>query len=209
VTDARSVSTSRRFGDAYRPPGGTALRAAGLPGCFEIEPLASADERGRFVKPFHAPTFAAHGLASDFAEAFYTVSRCGALRGMHFQLPPHAHAKLVYCVSGTILDVLLDLRVGSPTFGQHRVFELNGERPLALYLPPGVAHGFYATSEATLAYHVTTPHAPRHDGGVRWDSFGMAWPTRAPILSARDRVLPSVDEFASPFAFTPEQPPRA
>jgi dTDP-4-dehydrorhamnose 3,5-epimerase len=207
VTDARSVPTSRRFGGAYRPPAGVAIRPAGLPGCFEIEPPGSADDRGRFVKPFHAPTFAAHGLASDFAEAFYTVSRRGALRGMHFQLPPHAHAKLVYCVAGAVLDVLLDLRAGSPSFGEHRVFELDGERPMALYLPPGVAHGFYATTEATLVYHVTTPHAPQYDAGVRWDSFGMVWPAQAPILSARDRSLPGVAEFTTPFAFTAENGP--
>jgi dTDP-4-dehydrorhamnose 3,5-epimerase len=174
-----------------------------LPGCVAVDAWSSEDDRGRFVKVFHAPSFVAHGLAATFAEEFYTVSSRGALRGMHFQVPPHAHTKLVHCVSGVILDVLLDLRVGSPTFGQHRAFELSGAQPRALYIAPGVAHGFYTLSEeATVVYSVTTVHAPASDTGVRWDSFGMAWPNASPILSARDRALPGLAEFASPFAFT-------
>src|SRR5688500_1997339 len=96
-----------------------------LPGCLEVLPRTADDERGRFVKFFHAPSYAARGLVHDFAEAFYTTSRCGAMRGMHLQLPPRAHAKLVWCVAGTMLDVLLDLRRGSPTYGEHVSLELD------------------------------------------------------------------------------------
>ena len=188
---------------AHPPPAGPLVFARlDLPGCYAVDVSSSEDARGRFVKVFHASSFAAHGLATDFAEEFYTVSRYGVLRGMHVQLPPHAHAKLVHCMSGTILDVLLDLRVGSPTFGQHRAFELTGARPRALYIAPGVAHGFHTVSEeATVLYNVTSVHAPASDAGVRWDSFGMTWPSASPILSVRDRALPGLAEFASPFVF--------
>ena len=175
---------------------------AGLPGCFEVLPRAAADDRGRFVKFFHAPSYAARGLDHDFDEAFYTVSRVGALRGMHCQLPPRDHAKLVWCVAGTLLDVLLDLRRGSPTFGEHVTLELDESVPKGLYIPAGVAHGFYTTSDRSiLAYLVTTAHSPQHDGGVRWDSFGMTWPDRSPIISPRDAVLPALNDFVSPFEF--------
>jgi len=174
----------------------------GLPGCLEVLPRAADDARGRFVKCFHAPSFAARGLDHEFAEAFYTTSRLGAIRGMHFQLPPHAHAKLVWCVAGTMLDVLLDLRRGSPTYGEHVVQELDDSVPKGLYIPPGIAHGFYATSERSiLAYMVTSVHSPQHDSGVRWDSFGVAWPDTSPIISPRDATLPALKDFVTPFEF--------
>jgi dTDP-4-dehydrorhamnose 3,5-epimerase len=183
---------------------------AGLPGCVVVDPRDAKDERGRFVKLMHAPSFAERGMACDFVETFYTASRRGVLRGMHLQLPPHAHAKLVSCLVGTVLDVLLDLRVGSPTYGEHRAFELCDDQPRALYVAPGVAHGFYTLSEeATMVYLVTSVHAPTHDAGVRWDTFGMQWPDAEPVLSPRDRMLPPLDEFVSPFAFGGVSPSTA
>ena len=182
------------------PPIGFA--PAGLPGCLEVLPRAADDERGRFVKFFHAPSYAARGLDHAFAEAFYTISRRGALRGMHLQLPPRAHAKLVWCIAGTMVDVLLDLRRGSPTYGEHVKLELDESVPRGLYIPPRVAHGFYTTSDRSiLAYMVTTVHSPPHDSGVRWDTFGMEWPDSGPIVSARDALLPALAEFVTPFEF--------
>jgi dTDP-4-dehydrorhamnose 3,5-epimerase len=158
------------------------------------------DVRGRFVKFFHAPTYEACGLRHDFAEAFCTTSRSRVLRGMHFQVPPRAHAKLVWCVAGRMLDVLLDLRRGSSTFGEHIVLELNESVPRGIYIPPGIAHGFYTLDEpGVLTYLVTSAHSAHHDRGIRWDSFGMTWPDAEPIVSKRDAALPGVNEFASPF----------
>jgi dTDP-4-dehydrorhamnose 3,5-epimerase len=186
---------------AIAPPIGFA--PAGLPGCLEVLPRAADDDRGRFVKFFHAPSYAARGLDHDFAEAFYTVSGRGTLRGMHLQLPPRAHAKLVWCIAGTMVDVLLDLRRGSPTYGEHTTLELDESVPRGLYIPPGVAHGFYTTSDRSiLAYMVTSVHSPPHDSGVRWDTFGMEWPDSSPIVSARDALLPSLAEFVTPFELT-------
>jgi dTDP-4-dehydrorhamnose 3,5-epimerase len=96
--------------------------------------------------------------------------------------------------------VLLDLRRDSPTYGEHVSLELDESEPRGLYIAPGVAHGFYTASDRSiLAYMVTTVHSPQHDSGVRWDSFGMAWPTDRPIVSARDAVLAPMDEFVTPF----------
>ena len=179
---------------------------AGLPGCFEVLPRAADDERGRFVKFFHAPSFAARGLDHGFAEGFHTTTRRGAIRGMHLQLPPRAHAKLVWCIAGTMVDVLLDLRRGSPTYGEHVALELDESVPRGLYIPPGVAHGFCTTSDRSiLGYLVTSVHSPQHDSGVRWDTFGMEWPDRSPIVSARDAMLPALEEFVTPFEFA-DQP---
>ena len=206
------MSISRETAGAHRPAGHDKrtefpirFAPAGLPGCLEVLPRAAEDARGRFVKLFHAPSFEAHGLACDFAEAFYTTSRLGAIRGMHFQLPPRAHAKLVWCVAGAVLDVLLDLRRGSPTYGQYISRELGESVPMGLYIPPGVAHGFYATSDRSiLAYLVTSEHSAPHDAGVRWDSFGMNWPNRSPIISPRDAILPAASDFVTPFEFADE-----
>jgi dTDP-4-dehydrorhamnose 3,5-epimerase len=199
----RPGESSSRRAPAYRPSAAPfGVRPSELHGCFVLDPRVARDERGSFVKTFHAEAFLAHRLATGFVEQFYTVSGRGVLRGMHLQLPPHEHAKLVYCVAGTVLDVALDVRGGSPTYGRHLSIELSAEQPRALYLPPGIAHGFYTLSEsATLVYNVTSVHAPGSDAGIRWDSFGFAWPGAAPTLSARDRALPALDEFDTPFVF--------
>lgn len=176
-----------------------------LPGCFEIRPKAFRDARGSFAKPFVASRFAAHGLPTVFAEEYYSSSQRGVVRGMHFQTPPHEHGKLVYCVRGEVLDVIVDLRRGSPTYGHHHQIRLDESHPVAVYMPAGLAHGFCALSDdATLIYKVTSEHAPAHDCGVRWDSVGVVWPVDAPIVSDRDRAFPALGDFVSPFAFDGE-----
>ena len=119
---------------------------------------------------------------------------------MHFQLPPHDHAKLVFCLSGRVLDVNLDLRRASPSYGQAYATELDGRIAGGVYIPRGFAHGFLALEgNATLHYLVETAHAPSHDTGLHWDSFGFAWPIRAPLLSSRDAALPGWADFETPF----------
>lgn len=173
-----------------------------IPGCVELRPRVRKDERGRFVKIFHREAFAAHSLATDYAEEYYSVSRCGVIRGLHFQKPPMDHAKLVYCVAGEVQDVVLDLRKGSPTYGEHAVVELSAAAGNMVYLPPGLAHGFCTRSEtATLIYKVTTVHSPDHDCGVLWNSAGIDWAASEPMLSLRDRRHPALATFASPFAY--------
>ena len=176
--------------------------ATPIPGCLELRPKTSHDGRGSFTKVFHRSTFAGLGLATDFAEDYYSVSRRGVIRGLHFQRPPQEHAKLVYCLAGKVQDVALDIRVGSPTFGKHAIIELSAETGNIVYLPPGLAHGFCVCSEsATLAYKVTSEYSAVHDAGIRWDSAGIPWATAEPVLSDRDRRHPALAEFSSPFRF--------
>ena len=177
-----------------------------IPGCYQLFPPVHKDNRGSFVKTFRKDVFASHGLVTEFAEEYYSISRKGVLRGMHFQTPPHDHFKLVYCLTGRVLDAIVDLRVGSPTYRQSETIELSAELGNMLYIAPGMAHGFYAlTDEVVMQYKVTTVYAPEHDGGIRWDSAGIAWPGSDPILSVRDCSFPSLAEFQSPFRYTPAE----
>lgn len=174
-----------------------------IAGCFNIIPDVRRDDRGSFVKTFHKGIFIDQGLEHTFAEEYYSVSRQGVLRGLHFQRPPHHHTKLVYCISGHVMDAVVDLRRDSPTYGQHAVFELSADTANILYIPPGLAHGFYTLSDkATLVYKVTTVYAPEHDTGIRWDSAGVPWPDGKPLLSPRDQTFPILDEFDSPFTLS-------
>jgi dTDP-4-dehydrorhamnose 3,5-epimerase len=177
------------------------VRPTEIPGCLEIFSNIYSDARGRFVKTFRNDWFQSQGLRSDFVEQYYSDSHYRVLRGLHFQRPPAHHAKLVYCVRGTVLDAALDLRPHSPSFGMHMLRELSAEGGNILYLPEGVAHGFYVTSEsATIVYAVTSVYSPQHDSGVHWASAGIQWPDSNPIVSKRDQELPPFSMAATVFA---------
>jgi dTDP-4-dehydrorhamnose 3,5-epimerase len=179
-----------------------ALLPSAIHGCYELRPKVAEDVRGRFVKVFHEPTFASHGLETHFPEEYYSVSTQGVIRGMHFQLPPHDHVKLVYVVQGAIFDVVLDLRVGSPTYGCTASFELDAQIANMAYVPKGLAHGFCVRSSSAIAiYRVSTVYSPEHDVGVLWNSIPASWPTKHPILSERDQTFPVLDSIKSPFTF--------
>jgi dTDP-4-dehydrorhamnose 3,5-epimerase len=172
-----------------------------LDGCVRVIPRVVEDDRGMFAKTFQASVFTALGLGSDWRETYYSRSRRGVIRGMHFQLPPADHDKVVVCVRGRVLDVAVDLRRDSPTFGQHACVELDDQSWHMLYLPPGFAHGFASlTDDSVMAYSVGSEYDPARDTGIRWDSAGIAWPFTEPIVSARDAALPALAEFASPFS---------
>jgi len=158
------------------------------------------DIRGSFVKVFHQGDFTEQGLATNFSEQFVTVSQKNVLRGMHFQMPPHEHVKLVTCVAGEILDVILDLRRDQPTYGKSITVKLDATQGLAIYIPKGCAHGFLTISpDALTLYNVTSVHAPSSDSGLHWQSIGLDWPVGDPIISDRDKSLPSLHDFKSPF----------
>jgi len=185
------------------------IEPTGIPGCHLLQARVLGDARGSFVKTVHTPRFEELGLRTDWREEYFTVSARGVVRGMHFQLPPAEHAKLVFCLTGEVLDVVLDLRCGSPTFGQAKGFTLSAENGRGLYLPVGCAHGFVSLSEASgMYYKVTSVHAPEQDAGIAWDSFGFDWPVSDPVLSDRDRRHPALADFESPFHFDPEQAAR-
>ena len=173
-----------------------------ISGCCEILPLVHQDHRGRFVKTFHQYNYLKYNFATAFAEEYYSISNKGVLRGLHFQYPPHDHTKIVYCISGEVMDVVVDLRVGSPTYGQYQSFNLNANDANIIYIPPGLAHGFYTLSEkAILMYKVTTAYSPNHDSGILWDSVGIPWPEKQPIVSQRDATFRPFSLFESPFPY--------
>jgi dTDP-4-dehydrorhamnose 3,5-epimerase len=185
------------------------LLEIGLPGAWAIQARVIADARGTFAKTFHEPTYEAAGLRTDWREEYHSSSRRGVIRGMHFQSPPADHAKLVFCVLGSVQDVVVDLRKGSPTYGEHRSLELSAANGMGLYIPAGCAHGFVSTSDlSTMYYKVTSVHSPEHDAGIAWDSFGFDWGLREPLISDRDRRHPGLGEFETPFRFDPEAPSR-
>lgn len=176
--------------------------ATKLEGVVMIETKIAQDARGDFMKVFHKDTFIQHGLLPVFEESYYSTSKKDVVRGMHFQLPPEDHAKLVYVSHGAILDVVVDLRKNSPTFGEFETFQLDDENRKAVYIPSGFAHGFLSLQDnSTVTYLQTTMRSAGHEGGIRFDSFGMMWGVAHPILSERDRLFPTFDTFESPFVY--------
>lgn len=172
-------------------------------GCYEIQPIIINDNRGKFIKTFHKEVFASSHLETHFSEEYYSTSKHGVLRGLHFQIPPYDHTKMVYCVLGRILDVVVDLRGGSPTFGHFEMFELSAEQANIVYISKGLSHGFYVDSElAIVMYKVTTVYVPTHDSGILWNSVGIPWPNMNPIVSERDKSFVSFSEFKTPFRIT-------
>lgn len=171
-----------------------------LPGCFLLQPKKLNDKRGCFVKTYHEGLYAALGVSLEIREEFYSISHKNVVRGMHFQLPPNAHDKLVYCTRGAVRDVLLDLRDGDG-YGRVVSSELTGENGHLIFIPKGVAHGFLAlTDEALLLYKTSTVHAPESDCGIRWDSFGFDWGlVDRPIVSVRDSSHPLFAEYSLSF----------
>jgi dTDP-4-dehydrorhamnose 3,5-epimerase len=179
------------------------VQTTDIPGVKVIVPRIFQDERGTFIKTFHEPAFADHGLATHFAEQYYSVSGRNVIRGMHFQTPPHDHAKLVYCAAGRVLDVIVDLRVGSPMFQKAIGVPLDAVGGHMVHIPRGCAHGFAAlTDGAAMFYNVATPYAADHDAGIRWDSVGFDWPVDGVVVvSKRDMSFPAMRDFRSPFVF--------
>ena len=176
------------------------LNQSPISGCLEILNIKKQDSRGYFVKVFHDTFFKQHGLATDFKEQYFSMSVKGCLRGMHFQIPPMDHEKLVYCISGRVLDVVVDLRRSSPTYGMATSFDLSEERANAVYIPKGMAHGFYVFSpEAVLVYNVTTTYSQSHDRGLHWKSVPIEWPDQNPVISERDSSHQYLNEFMTPF----------
>ena len=173
-----------------------------FPGLLQISPKQYNDQRGKFVKTFHQSSFTKLGIETCFKEQYYSVSHKNVIRGMHFQKPPKDHNKFVYCVSGVAFDVVLDLRIGSPTYLKIATFELSEEKANMLYIPKGFAHGFCATTNsATLMYHTSTEYNSECDAGILWSSIPIEWPTKEPIISLRDSSFESLSDFVSPFKY--------
>ncbi|MBU0631304.1 dTDP-4-dehydrorhamnose 3,5-epimerase family protein [bacterium] len=167
-----------------------------------LEPRNFEDSRGRFIKTFNNDLFQTNGLDINIQESYYSLSHKDVIRGMHFQTPPFDHIKLVYVPFGKIIDVVLDIRKDSPTYGKHFSIELSGENAKVLIIPKGLAHGFKSLQDNTnVTYMQTTGYAPNNDGGLRFDSFGFNWQCEDPKISERDISFETFSEFQTPFVF--------
>jgi dTDP-4-dehydrorhamnose 3,5-epimerase len=167
-----------------------------LPDVKLVTPKRFGDARGWFAEVYKQSAFEAAGLVVNFVQDNHSMSaQVGTIRGLHFQLPPFAQAKLVRVVRGRILDVAVDVRRSSPTFGQHVAIELSADAGQALFIPVGFAHGFCTLAPDTeVEYKVSAPYAPTHDHGLAWDdpALDIPWPVdaKAAILSDKDRRHP-------------------
>jgi dTDP-4-dehydrorhamnose 3,5-epimerase len=163
-----------------------------LKGAFLIDLEKRGDDRGFFARAFCEKEFAAQGLAGRFVQINDSLSAFkGTLRGMHYQLAPKGETKLVRCVRGALHDVILDLRPGSATFGQHFGADLTAENRRMLYVPKGFAHGFVTLVDDTEAFYLVDEfYAPEQERGIRWNDprFKISWPVAPAVLSDKDRA---------------------
>jgi dTDP-4-dehydrorhamnose 3,5-epimerase len=175
-----------------------------LPGVIILTPVRHGDARGFFSESWNKARLAEHGLHFDFVQDNHSLSQAvGTVRGLHFQAPPHAQAKLVRCGRGRLFDVAVDIRRGSPTYGQWVGVELTFENGKQLLIPEGFAHGFVTRAPDTeIIYKCTDYYAPDCDGAVAWDSCGVDWGLSGdPVLSAKDAAAPALAAFESPFVY--------
>ncbi|MCX8996196.1 dTDP-4-dehydrorhamnose 3,5-epimerase [Rhizobiaceae bacterium BDR2-2] len=173
-----------------------------------IKPKRFGDDRGWFSEVYNKDKFSDFGAGDEFVQDNHSLSvPVATLRGLHFQTPPHAQAKLVRCIRGRIFDVAVDVRRGSPTYGEWVGAELSAENGHQLYIPVGFAHGFITLEPSSeVTYKVTDFYAPANDGGIRWNDpqVNVAWPLSGgvqPLLSPKDEVQPLLADFDSPFEY--------
>lgn len=180
------------------------LQTTPIEGLLLIRPRVFEDDRGSFSETWNQRAFdEAAGEEVRFVQANESVSQAGVLRGLHFQVPPHAQGKLVRVVRGSVLDVAVDLRVGSPTFGQHHAALLTGENKWQFYVPPGFAHGFMALEDDTVFHYLcTASYHPDSEQALLWNDpdLGIEWGMKDPKVSPKDASAQSFAGFQSPFA---------
>ncbi len=167
-----------------------------LQGVYIIENFFASDQRGSFIKTFNKEFFEKNGLCTKFEESYFSISNKDVIRGMHFQLPPFDHEKLIYVAKGEVLDVILDLRKNSNTYGKSISINLSGENKKSVYIPKGLAHGFKSLKDETImVYNVATVYNQLCDFGVHYNSFGFDWEVEKPIISQRDVELINLEKF--------------
>ena len=168
-----------------------------VPDVILVSPRVFHDERGHFLETYKLSDFAAQGMELPFVQDNQSYSKKGVLRGLHYQIPPAAQAKLVRCLEGEVLDVAVDIRRRSPTFGRWVSARLSGENGQMLYVPVGFAHGFFTLSDhAVVNYKVTAEYAPDCERGIVWNDpeIGVAWPSDKVLLGPQDLELPCFAE---------------
>ncbi|UWQ86150.1 dTDP-4-dehydrorhamnose 3,5-epimerase [Leisingera caerulea] len=180
------------------------VEETGLPGLKVLTPARFGDARGFFSESWNQRRMQEAGIDLDFVQDNHSLSReAGTLRGLHFQAPPHAQDKLVRCGRGALFDVAVDIRKGSPAYGQWFGIELSAENGRQLLVPKGFLHGFITrVPDTEVVYKCTDYYAPDCDGAVAWDSCGISWDYEgSPVLSGKDAAAPRLADFDSPFVW--------
>ena len=174
-----------------------------IKGVFIIKPVAFPDERGMFLETYKFSEYAKLGINHQFVQDNLSVSRKGTLRGLHFQDPPHAQGKLVRVVKGEILDVAVDIRIGSPSFGKYVSAVLSENNFLQLWVPPGFAHGFIARKDSIVEYKVTGEYYRESENGIIWndETVNVQWGTEKHFLSEKDKKWKKLSAVNSKFAY--------
>ncbi len=173
-----------------------------IEGLLIIEPTIFTDSRGYFFESFSEQWFTSQGLDYSFVQDNQSLSQKGTVRGLHFQAPPHAQGKLVRVVQGAVLDVALDIRKKSPTYGQYFAIELSAANHKQFWVPPGFAHGFSTLEDDTIfQYKCTNYYNKPSEGGVLWNdpALNINWQVETAIVSEKDQVLPTLSQLESPF----------
>jgi dTDP-4-dehydrorhamnose 3,5-epimerase len=169
-----------------------------ITGLIECIPTKFEDERGLFYESFNQKVFAENGITENFVQDNYSWSKKGVIRGLHFQYAPHAQGKLVRCMTGKVIDVVVDIRKESPTYGQHEKFVLDSAIGNMLYVPAGFAHGFVALEETIFVYKCTEYWHKTSESGIIYNDadLNIDWEEAHPIVSAKDMLLPKFAEIA-------------
>lgn len=169
-------------------------------GLYLIQHKVFEDQRGLFIKTYNQTQFKDFGIDLQIKERYFSISHKNVIRGMHFQIPPQEHIKLVTVMQGAILDVVLDLRKNSETYGKYFQVRIDAKDGVTIYIPKGFAHGFLALTEYSLVeYNQTSGYDQASDAGIRFDSFGFDWGISSPIVSSRDLDFAEFKKFNSPF----------
>lgn len=175
---------------------------APIQGLWLIEPKVWRDERGYFFESYNEKNFREMGIQENFLQDNQSLSQRGALRGLHFQAPPFEQGKLIRVIKGRVLDVVVDIRKNSADYGKHFVLELSGDNFQMMWIPPGFAHGFLTLEDDTIfSYKCTNVYNKNSEGGIYWNDpdLGISWNIQNPVVSDKDKELPLLKDFISPF----------
>ena len=178
------------------------IKSTPIEGLLIIEPQVFTDPRGYFYESYNKEKFVAAGINIEFVQDNQSLSQKGIVRGLHFQAPPFDQGKLVRVIQGAVLDVAVDIRKNSPTYGQNFSIELSSQNRTMFYIPPGFAHGFETLEDNTIfLYKCTDVYNKQSEGGLLWNDadLGIKWQSSNPLISDKDKILPVFKDLVSPF----------